>query len=416
MLGFPRHSSQFVGPHTISTIRATVGNCEAQILFPSTGIGGSVGRYARQELPDGLSAYTKMPRFLFKHLAQSRHPCVEGAEPLQQHDAAQGWPVVVFSHGLGGCAEMYTGMCASLASCGHIVIALEHRDGSACFAREASGALVPYKQFKANAADISMYKRFGPSSAYSKERLVTFRAPFLATRARELRAAIEQVVGSSDPTPATDDDGAAFPSDPSANVDRVMATADTSTVHLLGHSFGAASVLLVGQELEQELRAHEASASPRVGVEPPPQSIGTVSLLDPWLSSAGEGVVARGLDAPLLAALSRGWCEGQEFNYTRALSPAASYCLPLAQHTSFSDAPNWFPGVLTKKTGLRGRREPLHAVHADVAPLVAAHIAGTRAERVDQLSPNAMGKRKGKSRWPWTRARAEPSLVEPLGI
>lgn len=169
-----------------------------------------------------------------------------------------------------------------------------------------------------------MYKRFGPNSAYSKQRLVSYRAPFLATRAAELRAAIEQALV----------DGGADP--PSLHAERVLASADRSHVHLLGHSFGAASVLLVGQQLEQlerdlqQAREEAEDSALSAAVEPAPPRIATVSLLDPWLSSAGEAAVARGLRTPLLAMLSRGWCDGNEFNLTRALvlpAPRTAYLL-----------------------------------------------------------------------------------------
>ncbi len=44
----------------------------------------------------------------------------------------QQWPLVVFSHGLGCARFTYSQICYDLASHGHIVIAPEHRDGSAC--------------------------------------------------------------------------------------------------------------------------------------------------------------------------------------------------------------------------------------------------------------------------------------------
>ena len=79
--------------------------------------------------------------------------------------------------------------------------------------------------------------------------------------------------------------------------------------------------------------------------------------------------------------LSRGWCDGVEFNLTRILSPVASYCLPLAQHTSFSDASHWYPGILTRAFRLRGKRETLYSTHNDVALAVAAHILGESEAR-----------------------------------
>ncbi|KAI8908503.1 platelet-activating factor acetylhydrolase [Gorgonomyces haynaldii] len=41
-------------------------------------------------------------------------------------------PVIVFSHGLSGMRTTYSTLCGNLASCGFIVVAMEHGDGSGC--------------------------------------------------------------------------------------------------------------------------------------------------------------------------------------------------------------------------------------------------------------------------------------------
>ena len=46
----------------------------------------------------------------------------------------KGFPVVVFSHGLGSHFHYYSGICSDLASHGYVVAAVEHRDGSASLA------------------------------------------------------------------------------------------------------------------------------------------------------------------------------------------------------------------------------------------------------------------------------------------
>ncbi|KAF2100333.1 hypothetical protein NA57DRAFT_64939 [Rhizodiscina lignyota] len=58
-------------------------------------------------------------------------PVKANAESLQANTESQRWPVVIFSHGLGGSRNAYSHICGTLASHGIVVIAPEHRDGSA---------------------------------------------------------------------------------------------------------------------------------------------------------------------------------------------------------------------------------------------------------------------------------------------
>ncbi|KAK9462336.1 platelet-activating factor acetylhydrolase, isoform II-domain-containing protein [Lipomyces oligophaga] len=51
--------------------------------------------------------------------------------PLKAAPEGQKWPVVLFSHGLGGTRNTYSQFCGSMASHGFIVIAPEHREHSA---------------------------------------------------------------------------------------------------------------------------------------------------------------------------------------------------------------------------------------------------------------------------------------------
>uniref|UniRef100_A0A7S4NDT3 1-alkyl-2-acetylglycerophosphocholine esterase n=1 Tax=Odontella aurita TaxID=265563 RepID=A0A7S4NDT3_9STRA len=349
--GYPKFTGRFSplpGPRPVSFRRTRLGEdgCEAQILYPSKGGTGSRrGRYARREVPSGLADYSSMPRFLYRPLSARRHPCPEGGDLAEDARDGNPLPLVVFSHGLGGCAEMYTGLCASLASYGFVVVAIEHRDGSGCFARTVDGEFLPYRKYDG--------PKISPSN-FTRELLVDYRAPFLRQRVDEVVQSIRHLM---------DEEG------------DVLGGVDKSRVHLLGHSFGAATMTLVAQQLEEDKRA---------GSDVDTAEIGTVALLDPWLTPLEDQALDKGVSRPLLHVLSRSWCEGPEFDATVRLTqaglpnghPAALYAARRAQHASFSDAPNFFPGFLTKKVGVRGKDEPLYATHGAVASLVGAAMRG----------------------------------------
>jgi platelet-activating factor acetylhydrolase len=57
-------------------------------------------------------------------------PAVADAEVLPPAASGERYPVVIFSHGLGGSCNAYSGILGALASCGVICIASEHRDQS----------------------------------------------------------------------------------------------------------------------------------------------------------------------------------------------------------------------------------------------------------------------------------------------
>ena len=94
-----------------------------------------------------MSYVTKGGLSMWNH---AKIPAIRDA-PLLPTSQEQKHPVCFFSHGLGGNFNTYSSICGTLASCGIVCIAPEHRDGSApvTFVRNAKGQIestVSYKK------------------------------------------------------------------------------------------------------------------------------------------------------------------------------------------------------------------------------------------------------------------------------
>jgi len=77
-------------------------------------------------------AFTNVFNLGWKSLGKSLTiPICHGA-PLEEPPNEHGWPVVVFSHGMGCNRFVMSQLCYQLASHGVVVAAVEHRDGSGC--------------------------------------------------------------------------------------------------------------------------------------------------------------------------------------------------------------------------------------------------------------------------------------------
>jgi dienelactone hydrolase len=92
----------------------------AQAWYPSDGSKGRAVLYfeAQDQLPNGIAG---LPSFMFASFGSVATHARLGT-PVSR--AQQTWPVLLFSPGLSIPREMYTSLCADLASRGYVVVAL----------------------------------------------------------------------------------------------------------------------------------------------------------------------------------------------------------------------------------------------------------------------------------------------------
>lgn len=143
-------------------------------------------------------------------------------------------PVIIFSHGLAGIRTTYSTICCEIASRGVIVLALEHRDGSASMTIDRKGKVYPYQ--------------FGPSGSSLPMVDYEYRAAQLRHRLKEIKSTTEfinsldqagdfaSIILSSTSLPET--------------LKQFKGRLLTERLILMGHSFGGGTCLAAAQELQ----------------------------------------------------------------------------------------------------------------------------------------------------------------------
>mmetsp|Transcript_24859 Transcript_24859/g.35066 ORF Transcript_24859/g.35066 Transcript_24859/m.35066 type:complete len:417 (-) Transcript_24859:180-1430(-) len=342
-----------VGPHPVGAIRTRIpGSVACQIHYPAAVDYDTTKEFHpffRPEAVDGVGDYARTNPALLQFLCRRKHPCLFNAEPLLPgNDNGKGgkgrFPLVIFSHGLGGCMEMYTLLCREIASQGFCVVALEHEDGSGCHAETADGRPILYKR--------------PDDTPYSREKVTNFRRPFLQQRVEETTSAMQYLLS---PASQSNDDEEAM----GGRLHRILSATDTSRgCHLLGHSFGGASMVMT----------HKKNQNDKIPIL-------SLSVLDPWAFSLEDEVLRHGVKGvPLLSILSESWLTNPETTQVQQLlrnsdrEKVASFYVPDSVHASFADSVGWLPSFILRKMNLRGKNEKKFTTMQNTAMACVQHI------------------------------------------
>ena len=133
------------------------------------------------------------------------------------------WPVIVYSHGLGGTAELYTYQTVAMASAGNIVLVIEHLDGSGPIIQRKDGSVLLRDE---SVVQDWIDKRY---VEYAIKRRI-----MVEHRAKELLAALDTFLQLNVvDMPELDNIGSVS----------FIGSMNTNEIHYMGHSFGGSSVV-----------------------------------------------------------------------------------------------------------------------------------------------------------------------------
>lgn len=285
------------------------------------------------------------------------------------------WPLVIFSHGLGGSSTVYSEICTHIASSGRVVLAMEHRDGS-CY------ACIP------SCGDPILYTReidlVWPMDAQPQARsMLSFRRDQLAFRRAEVYHAVNAMTslirnGYNESTGLKTIDDCSIEWSSWSDGSKTKFVECDENVVLAGHSFGGATVLSIlsndPPNNQTPIRAHQAL------------------ILDPWIEPlpvSGTYLTSHYRENTLEMLIINSepftlWKDHferlKDLVSSWELSRLKLLTIVRSRHVSFSDFPT-LPLVSTKTTRLVMNR---------ISSLCLTFLDGNTNEKIDSLLPKRM--------------------------
>ncbi|OCH92195.1 hypothetical protein OBBRIDRAFT_727394 [Obba rivulosa] len=193
-------------------------------------------------------------------------------DPAQSPDEKRSWPLVIFSHGLGGSRTNYSQICSRIAAEGNVVLAVEHRDGTGPAVSIANG------QGSGHSPQFKLYLR--PEDDGSEPKSFALRLDQLQFRRLEIYLIYKyfsefintRIQEDIDGPQKQASEGAFWKSWLSDQFPKVQYTENLS---LVGHSFGGATILSILSNPPLQMPGSDA----RFDALPITHAL----VLDPWL-------------------------------------------------------------------------------------------------------------------------------------
>ncbi|OEU19515.1 hypothetical protein FRACYDRAFT_235572 [Fragilariopsis cylindrus CCMP1102] len=257
--------------------------------------------YFRKEAVTGMIDYLNgFGDGVLQMLEEKSHPCQQyyDCNPItmttmnrnnenndndESNNTINKFPLLLFSHGLGGNMELYTELCAMIASYGYIVVAIEHEDGSASYAASSASSASfddDEKKVKEQEKQIPYQQPFSNAKVpYSRQKVLDMRTPMLEQRVNELQQIYNYMA-----TTTTNENDVPVPSS-SELVQKIISITNLDELHLVGHSFGGATQLLAAQQWMTSKAVKERTETERIKSSSATTIIGTAD-------SSGDGGIA----------------------------------------------------------------------------------------------------------------------------
>jgi hypothetical protein len=124
LFSFPRFPAKLHGKHRVGMASFRFpDSVEARIFYPiekhNTQNVSSLP-YMRKEAAYGMAKFVNLPWFIFFHLTKKSNRFPTNARILSPSPGAYNWPLVIFSHGLGGHSGKHIALIKKFLICSSI--------------------------------------------------------------------------------------------------------------------------------------------------------------------------------------------------------------------------------------------------------------------------------------------------------